>query len=90
MDFTFLGSKRPIYFQAIWEEFTTLGKESADEIFINQARLHFAFGHRISNRFRYELHYIGQRSRQFSDEGLRTTQHIYRIRLFHQLEGKNN
>ncbi len=88
MDFTLLGSKRPIYFQAIWEGFAALGKESASEIFINQARINFVFGHRISGRFRYELHYIGQRSRQFADEGLKTTQNIYRLRLFHRLTGK--
>ncbi len=87
-DFTFLGSKRPIYFQAIWEGFKTLGDESAYQIFINSVRIHFAFGHRISNKFRYELHYITQRSRQFSDSGLETTQNIYRIRLFHRIDKK--
>jgi len=90
MDFTFLGSKRPIYFQAIWEAFTTLGKESAAEIFINQARLHFVFGHRLFPRFRYELHYIRQNSRQFSDQGLSVSQNIYRVRLFHRLPGKTD
>lgn len=84
-DFTFLGSKRPIYFQAIWEGFKTLGDESAYQIFINSVRIHFAFGHRISNKFRYELHYINQRSRQFSDSGLQTTQNIFRIRLFQRI-----
>ena len=84
-DFTFLGSKRPIYFQAIWEGFKTVGDESAYQIFINSVRVHFAFGHRVSNKFRYELHYITQRSRQFSDSGLETTQNIYRIRLFHRI-----
>ncbi len=85
-DFTFIGSKRPIYFQAIWEGFKTVGDESAYQIFINSVRVHFAFGHRVSNKFRYELHYITQRSRQFSDSGLETTQNIYRIRFFHRIE----
>ncbi len=85
-DFTFLGSKRPIYFQAIWEGFKTVGEESAYQIFINSVRIHFAFGHRMSTKFRYELHYITQRSRQFSDTGLETSQNIFRIRLFHRIE----
>ncbi len=87
-DFTWFGSKRPIYFQGIYEGFKTLGDESANEVFINQVRIHFAFGHRLSKRFRYELHYIAQRSRLFADDGLSTSQNIYRIRLFHRLPGK--
>jgi len=85
-DIRLFGSKRPIYFQAIYEGFKTLADENAYEIFINQVRIHAAFGHRISNRFRYELHYIAQRSRLFSDDGLNNTQNIYRIRIFHRLQ----
>jgi hypothetical protein len=84
-DFTFISSKRPIYFQVIYEGFKTLADESAYQIFINQLRIDFAFGHRISSNFRYELHYIKQQSRQFEDNGLETTQNIYRVRLFHRL-----
>ena len=84
-DFTWFGSKRPIYFQSIYEAFRTLSYESAYEVFVNQVRLHFAFGHRIAQGFRYELHYIAQRSRLFSDTGLETTQNIYRIRIYHRL-----
>ena len=50
-DFTFLGAKRPIYFQAIFEGFKTVGDETAYQIFISQLRFHFAFGHRISSKF---------------------------------------
>ncbi len=84
-DFTWFGKKRPIYFQAIYEGFKTVGDESAYEVFVNQVRIHLAFGHRISKGFRYELHYIAQRSRLYSDTGLQTTQNIYRIRLYHRL-----
>ena len=84
-DFTWFGKKRPIYFQGIYEGFKTLGNESAYEVFVNQVRVHFAFGHRISKGFRYELHYIAQKSRLFSDTGLETTQNIYRIRFYHRL-----
>ena len=87
-DFTWFGKKRPIYFQGIYEGFKTLGDEQAYEVFVNQVRIHFAFGHRISKGFRYELHYIAQRSRLFSDDGLKTTQNIFRVRLFHRLPGK--
>jgi len=84
-DFTWFGSKRPIYFQGIYEAFKTLGNERAYEVFVNQVRIHFAFGHRIAKGFRYELHYIAQRSRLVSDTGLETTQNIYRIRFYHRL-----
>ena len=84
-DFTWFGKKRPIYFQGIYEGFKTLGSESAYEVFVNQVRIHFAFGHRISKGFRYELHYIAQKSRLFADDGLSVSQNIYRIRFYHRL-----
>lgn len=84
-DFRWFGSKRPIYFQGIYETFKTLGNESSYELFVNQVRIHFAFGQRISKGFRYELHYIMQRSRLYSDAGLETTQNIFRIRIFHRI-----
>jgi len=87
-DITFLGPKRPIYFQAIFEGFSS-SKESAVEIFVNQTRFHLAFGHRLSEDFRYELHYIKQGSRLFKDDGLNVSQNIYRIRFFHRLSGEN-
>ena len=84
-DLNWFGSKRPIYFQSIFEGFKTLDRTEANEIFINQTRLHFAFGHRISGSFRYELHYITQGSRLFFEDGIKAAQNIYRIRLFHRL-----
>jgi len=87
-DFTWFGKKRPIYFQAIYEGFKNAGADEAIELFVNQVRVHFAFGHRISAGFRYELHYIAQKSRLLSDDGLSISQNIYRVRLFHRLPGK--
>jgi len=87
-DITLFGDKRPIYFLGIWEGFNTLGEDSADEFYINQSRLHAGFGHKISPHFRYELHYIWQRSRLLVSDGLQTSQHIIRIRLFHETEKK--
>lgn len=86
--YSWFGHKRPIYFQAMYEGFKTVGDESAYEVFVNQVRIDFAFGHRISSSFRYELHYIMQRSRLYSDAGLETTQNIFRIRLYHRLGTK--
>ena len=84
-DLTWFGAKRPIYFETLLEGFKTIKDEEALEILINRARLHAAFGHRISKSFRYELHYIYQGSTLFTGDGLETSQNIFRIRLFHTL-----
>jgi len=84
-DFTWLGEKIPIYFHVIWEGFNTLTNESAVEFYVNQTRLHFAFGQRISEQFKYEIHYIWQRSRLLADDGLQTSQNVIRIRAFHTI-----
>jgi len=84
-DFNWFGEKRPIYFHTIWEGFKTVSNESAVEYLVNQTRIHFAFGHRISEQFRYELHYIWQRSRLITDDGLQTYQNVFRIRAFHTI-----
>ena len=86
-DFTLLGKKRPFYFQGIWEGFKTIG-DDAEELFINQVRIHAVFGHRITPLIRYELHYKWQRSRQFVENGLETTQNVFRIRVFHRLRDR--
>ena len=82
-DLTWFGSKRPIYFQSMVEAFKTIADQEAFEVFINQARFYAAFGHRISKRFRYEIHYIHQGSSLFSSQGPTINQNIIRIRLFH-------
>ena len=84
-DLNWFGKKRPIYFQAIYEGFKNFGDDDASEVFVNQARIHIAFGQRISKAFRYELHYIAQKSRLFTDDGLSISQNIYRVRLFYRL-----
>jgi len=86
-DFTLFGNKRPFYFQGIWEGFKTIG-DDAEELFINQVRIHAVFGHRITPLIRYELHYKWQRSRQFVENGLETTQNVFRIRVFHRLRDR--
>lgn len=84
-DLTWFGSDRPIYFLSILEAFKTIADQEAFEVFVNQARFHFAFGHRISKSFHYEIHYIHQGSNLFSSNGIEISQNILRIRLFHQL-----
>ena len=77
--------RRPFYFQFFWESFRTLFDESAGEVFINQARPTFIFSHRLSPSWRYEINFVPQRSRSYSDEGLETTQNLFRLRVFHRI-----
>ena len=87
-DINLFGPKAPIYFQIIYEGFRTVNDESAYEIFIDQSRFHVAMGQRISKRFRYEFHYIRQKSRDGSDTDLSLSQNIFRIRTFHTIPYK--
>jgi hypothetical protein len=84
-DITFFGEERPIYFKFIFEGFVTLNKEEATEFFINNTRMHFAFGHRLSNSWRYEIHFIRQGSRLLSNDGFKLSQNIFRLRVFHTI-----
>lgn len=70
-----------IYFLASWELFYPINK-AAVERFVNNQRILGGFGHRFNHSFKYEIHYIFQKSRRFSEEGLRTSEHILRLRLF--------
>lgn len=82
------NAKRPIYFQSIFEGFTTV-EESAGEVFVNQTRFHLAFGHRLSSSVRYELHYIRQGSRVSAEDGINLAQNILRVRFFHRINNKS-
>ena len=84
-DLNWFSSKRPIYFESLLEGFKTINEEEALEIFVNRARWHAAFGHRISKNFRYEIHYIYQGSTLFTSDGPESSQNIFRLRLFHNL-----
>lgn len=75
----------PMYLQFLFEGFVTLNSVAATEFFINNTRTHFAFGHRISDAWRYEIHYIRQGSRVLSSDGLKVAQNIFRVRLFHTI-----
>jgi Protein of unknown function (DUF2490) len=81
MDIHFGNKNQPLYFLVAWEFFYDLNDVAIDR-FINNQRTVGGFGHRLNSRFRYEVLYIYQRSRQFDIDGLKTTEHILRLRLF--------
>lgn len=80
-DIHFGNNNRPIFFLVAWEFFYALNEEAV-ELFINNQRILGGIGHRLSPGFRYEIQYIFQKSRRFSDEGLKTSEHLPRLRLF--------
>lgn len=86
---TFLGEKRPIYFKLMLEGFIPFERDVA-EVFVNNFRWYTAFGHRISQDFRYELHYIRQISKLFDSSGMTTPQNIFRLRLFYTIDPKQD
>ena len=59
--------------------------KAGNQRFVNNQRYHAAFGHRINPKVRYEMHYIWQKSRNLSDEGFRTGEHIIRLRVYYLL-----
>ena len=89
-DLTFLGPRRPIYFKFLFEGFVTLNRKKDTELFINNTRTHFAFGHKLSRAWRYEVHYIRQGSRILSSDGFKISQDVFRLRVFHTLFGKES
>ena len=84
-DLTFLGERRPVYFKALFEGFLTLTRDKSSEFLINNTRFNLAFGHRLSRAWRYEVHYIWQRSKLTATEDFRLTQNVIRLRVFHTL-----
>ncbi len=85
IDFKLLGEKKSFYLKGMWEVFVPIGK-SATELFVNNQRYYAAIGHRSSDRLRFELFYIWQQSRELSDDGFQTSEHIIRLRFFYTLK----
>ena len=85
IDFKLLSKKKSNYLKGMWEVFVPIG-ESAAELFVNNQRFYAAIGHRSSDRLRFELFYIWQKSREFSDDGFRTSENIFRLRFFYTLK----
>ncbi len=69
-----------IYFKAAAEIFQK--NNNGNETFVNRSRLILAIGQRFKGKWWYEIHYISQRSRKFEEDGLKTSEHILRLRLF--------
>ena len=85
IDFKLIGKSRSFYLKAMWELFIPFDK-SATELFVNNQRFYAALGQRVSDRFRYELYYIWQKSREFVDDGFETSENIIRLRFFYTIK----
>jgi len=83
-NFRIIGKKRAFYLLAQAEWFIPLGKSSA-EVLVNNTRIYTGFGHRVSNKFRYEIYYVWQKSRIGSDDGLKTTENVLRFRFYYTI-----
>jgi len=79
-DIVLFNSDKPIYFQVAWELFSKPDSTTI-EPFINQNRTLIGFGHRLSPDFKYQLQYIYQNSRKLNEDGVKTTEHIIRLKI---------
>jgi hypothetical protein len=82
-------ARENFYLQAMFEGFKPIIKQASNEIFIDQIRIMGIVGHRVNPYWRYELHYMLQNTRQFSENGFVANNHIIRIRVFHTLIKKD-
>jgi len=79
-DIIVFNSDKPIYLQAAWELFSKPDSTTI-EPFINQNRTLIGFGHRVSPNLKYQLQYIYQKSRKLNEDGVKTTEHIIRLKI---------
>lgn len=82
IDFRLFSNRAQFYFKSMIEFFLQVG-ESSLERFVNQNRIHLGFGHRINRKWRYEVQYFRQGSRRNTEEGFKTSENIFRLRIFH-------
>ncbi len=82
-DFNIGGQK--FHATGMYEGFQPVVNQSSPEVFIDQIRIKAVIGHRVSPSFRYELHYMWQNTRQYSENGFETDNNVFRIRLFHTI-----
>jgi len=80
-DFRLFSIKGPFYGLASVEFFLPLGQQ-AIERYVNQNRIEVGFGQRISRKFRYEIYYIWQNSKDTEDGSFNTSVNIFRLRLY--------
>ena len=81
---TLTAINQRIYFLANFEIFINLGKAIAEK-FVNRNRLSLGMGFYFTNDWWFELIYIRQGSRQNSEQGFITREHILRFRLRYRL-----
>lgn len=84
-NFRLIGKSKSFYIKGMWELFIPFDK-SAVELFINNQRFYAAIGQRTSDRFRYEIFYIWQKSRELVEDGFETSENIVRLRFFYTLK----
>lgn len=83
-NFSLFGGEKDFFALAMFEPFFPLGKD-VTEVLANRTRWYFALGYEISENLRIELHYISQRSNLLSVDDLKTTESIFRFRVFQKL-----
>ena len=83
-NFSLFGGEKDWFVTGMFEPFFPLGKD-VTEVLANRTRWYFALGYEISQNLRIELHYIGQRSNLLSVDDLKTTETIFRFRVFQKL-----
>lgn len=81
-NFNLLGKKKKFYVETMWEAFIPFGEGSAER-FVNNQRWYVALVYNPSERLRYEIFYIWQKSRRFFEDGFKTTENIIRFRIFY-------
>lgn len=84
-DFKLFGKTKSFYLKGMWELFVPFD-DGAVELFVNNQRFYAAIGQRVSDKFRYEIFYIWQKSREFVDDGFETSENILRLRFFYTLK----
>ena len=80
-DFHLFNIKGPFFAETSFELFFDLG-ETATEKYVNRNRFEFGLGYRASNKFRCELHYTWQNSKDNSEDTFKTSVNILRFRLY--------
>ena len=83
-NFVLFGGENHFFGMAMFEPFIPLGKD-VTEVLAYRTRWYLALGYEVSENLRIELHYIAQRSNLLSVDDLKTTEHIFRIRVFQKL-----
>ena len=83
-NFSLFGGEKDFFGMAMFEPFFPLGKD-VTEVLANRTRWYVALGYKVSENLRIELHYIAQRSNLLSIDDLKTTESIFRFRVFQKL-----